>query len=514
MSLRWKFLFPLNVIILVVWLGHFLETSGRIENEITRSEMDSIGHLALGLKFSIEHMLRHREDITAEQEYLGRLARQWSNLDIMVIDPGFGVRLASNPSRLGRRWHEPGFDDVFAGRHEEIWNIHDHFHDGRSAIDVTIGVMDESGRVLYVVHIARWLDALENAKNEQLLSHLVSALVLLLAVTAAANVLTYRLVIRPIARLRSRIAASGWFEAHPSLAGGGEIEELAAVVGAFLERVQQTTDDLVTTIEQKQGALNEAAEDRDVLQDRVERVTGELADARRRLIRIEKLTAQGQLSAGLAHELRNPLHIIRATAETAKRRHPDTGVFVRDIIEEVDRIEQLIEKLMSYTRFATPKREQIDLAELCSNVKRRICRLHCGHDDLGSCEACTIDIADDVRMIEADPVLLEQAVMNLFTNAVEVTGCNAPVSLAVSSDGAAGIVLTVVDHGPGVAEEDAGHVFEPFFTRKAGGTGLGLSVVQKIADLHDGSITLENLEGNGAIARLHIPACVRGGWHG
>jgi two-component system, NtrC family, sensor histidine kinase HydH len=507
MSLRWKFLVPLNALILAVWVGHFWKTASIIEEDLIRSEMDAIEHLALGLKFSIEHMLRRGEDIAREQEYLTQLTDRCRGLDIMVIDSEFQVHLASDSPRIGKKWYEHDIEEVLAGKKDEAWNLRGHFHDGRPAIDATIGVLDAAGRVRYVVHIARWLDALENAEREQLLSHLISALVMLIAVAVALNALTYRLVIRPIHSLRRKIAASGWFEEHPSHRRKGEIEQLSTVVGSLLESMRCKTDSLVDTIEQKQDALDEVSEDRQALMGDVERVTGELEDARQRMIRLEKLTAQGQLSAGLAHELRNPLHTVRATAETARRRFPVVSEMMNDIVEEVDRIERLLEKLMSYTHSTSLQRELVDLEKLCTNVERRVCRGQ-RHHVAQPCDRCRVQVAPHVREIEADPVLVEQAVMNLCLNSAEATSPYEEISLSATSDGENGLVITVSDRGRGLDRNEENRVFEPFFTRKAGGTGLGLSMVQKIADLHGGSISLENRKNGGTIARLHIPNCL------
>jgi signal transduction histidine kinase len=106
--------------------------------------------------------------------------------------------------------------------------------------------------------------------------------------------------------------------------------------------------------------------------------------------------------------------------------------------------------------------------------------------------------------------LLEQAVINLLTNAREVSPNGSLVELGAKSDDADGAVITVADRGPGIADEDLSRVFEPFFTRKPKGTGFGLPVVERIADMHGGSITLEHREGGGMIARLHIPAKEKG----
>jgi signal transduction histidine kinase len=106
--------------------------------------------------------------------------------------------------------------------------------------------------------------------------------------------------------------------------------------------------------------------------------------------------------------------------------------------------------------------------------------------------------------VRADPVLLEQAMLNLLTNACEAGG--APVELRADPDPLGGVRLSVIDCGSGIAAEDQPLVFEPFFTRKPTGTGLGLPVVQRIVELHGGSIELRRRPGGGTEAALHLPA--------
>ena len=123
-----------------------------------------------------------------------------------------------------------------------------------------------------------------------------------------------------------------------------------------------------------------------------------------------------------------------------------------------------------------------------------------------SCALCRVTADENAATVEADPVLLEQAVMNLVTNAREVSPEDAEIEIAATRDGDGTLVVSVADRGPGIADEDRTQVFEPFFTRKPQGTGLGLPAVQKIADLHEGSIELVPRDGGGTIARLRLPA--------
>jgi len=222
-------------------------------------------------------------------------------------------------------------------------------------------------------------------------------------------------------------------------------------------------------------------------------------------MRAERIAAVAQLSGALAHELRNPLHIIRATAETAASRSPEVGDLADDIKEEVDRVNRLITELLNYSRPSDLQWQQVDLGELLEDVRRRICRGQCEHDHR-ICDRCRIEVDPDLPTIEGDPVLLEQAVMNLFTNARDVSPERAVIKMAARPKESGEVTITVADRGPGIDMDDRRRIFEPFFTRKEQGTGLGLPVVQRVADLHEGTIELDRRKGGGTIARLCLPA--------
>jgi signal transduction histidine kinase len=327
-------------------------------------------------------------------------------------------------------------------------------------------------------------------------------LILLIVVGISVNVLTYRLVIRPLDAIHSLISQSGWLEQNPTIRSKNELVTLQAVVHDMIQQINRHTGKLQRKIVEKQQQLSQVSDQKDSLENEVERVSGVLYDVRQRLIRAERLAAIGQMGAALAHEFRNPLHIVRGSAEGLARRHPETTELVEDIVEEVDKLEQLIEDLLDYARPVSPRTEMIDTAALlkdvCAEVERKF------DDKNKELPRPRIRITTNVTSVYADPLLLARALINLATNAVEASTEEQIVELSADQDDAGGVTFSVADSGTGIADEDLDKVFEPLYTKKSRGTGLGLSVVEKIADLHHGSIKLTKREAGGIIARLHI----------
>ncbi len=507
-SLSLKYLVPLNLLILLVWSWHFLSSRGDFERALLGAERTAIEQAAFGLKLRVEDVLARGAALETLAEDVAVLAGRWPGLDLMVVDDSFTVLVASSPDRVGTRWYEERIESVLAGA-DSAWNLEDHTHDGRQAVDVSLGVVGPGGEVRHVVHLAAWLDRLLVALHRQRQHDLRAALAELVAVAIAVNLLTYYLVLRPLSRIRRQIAATGWLEARPRLGGQDEIRHLGAVVEALLEQMRTRYDRLSSTLGERDSALEQVSADRDHLARRIKLVSGELAAAEARLVRAERIAAVSQLSSALAHELRNPLHIIRATAETAATACPEVADLAEDIKDEVDRVNRLITELLQYARPEDLRRHQVDVRELLEEVRQRMCRGLCGQQP-DACALCTVAVEPAVTSVECDPVLLGQALMNLFANAREVSPAGGVIEVSASRGEDGQLELSVADRGPGIADEDRDRLFEPFFTRKRDGTGLGLPVVQKIADLHEGAVELEAREGGGVVARLRLPAPPRG----
>jgi nitrogen-specific signal transduction histidine kinase len=237
------------------------------------------------------------------------------------------------------------------------------------------------------------------------------------------------------------------------------------------------------------------------------------ADARR----AERLAALGQLSAGLAHEIRNPLGVIKGSADMLSRKVAESEPLIAEltgyISSEVNRLNALVVRFLD---FARPSKLELRPEQISGIVERALAAATASFPDAGV--KIERQYAPNLPQVAIDAQFCEQVFVNLITNAIQaMQGQDASLEkklhLAIApeiSRGEAGVGVLVEDSGPGVPPELREQIFNPFFTSKKEGVGLGLSIVAKIVDDHRGTIRLEENTPHGARFHVFFPLGVTG----
>lgn len=235
------------------------------------------------------------------------------------------------------------------------------------------------------------------------------------------------------------------------------------------------------------------------LGDAFDHMADELARREARLVQNERMAAIGQLAAGVAHELNNPIGIIRGYLKTMSPE--EDSETLRDELaildEEAGHCQRIADDLLSYARTGELSIDRVHMGGFLQETAKRF---QSGNGSNGS----RVEVSAQDVIVEADGARLRQVVLNLLANADQASPPNAAVLLRGSLVGGQ-YQIEVEDAGPGVAPEDRAHVFEPFFSKRRGGSGLGLAVCQGIVRAHAGTIEIVEARAPGTIFRVSLP---------
>jgi two-component system sensor histidine kinase HydH len=253
---------------------------------------------------------------------------------------------------------------------------------------------------------------------------------------------------------------------------------------------------------------NILAEDLRLQNQKFRRTAEDLAEANRHIQeaeeavrRSDRLAALGQLSAGLAHELRNPLGTIKVSSEMLGRSVAAENEVAREvagfITTEVDRCNSLITRFL---QFARPLQLQLEKADLAQVLDRAIVSVEREAPGI----AVYKNYAPEIPPFPVDAELLERVFYNLVLNAAQASPPGGAVTVKTrEAEGTAEVA--VIDRGAGIDPKHLDNIFNPFFTTKPAGVGLGLAIVSKIVDEHGGKITVESELGKGSVFRVLLP---------
>ncbi len=258
--------------------------------------------------------------------------------------------------------------------------------------------------------------------------------------------------------------------------------------------------DLMAAFNDVTGKLSATHES---LRGEVARLSRELSEANQQLERTRRLAALGEMAAGIAHEVRNPLGAIRLYARMLMEDlagQPKPCEIASKIARSASGLDRVVTDVMTFSREFKAGRETIVAGDLFDAVLESVC-----HDGTPGWRGVTFVREGDGVEIVGDGDLLKQAMVNLVRNAVEASleGA-APARVTLSAERTRGrgkkparALLRVVDTGPGIPSDVLARMFNPFFTTRAAGTGLGLAIVHRIVDSHGGRVVAGSAAGGG-----------------
>ncbi len=311
--------------------------------------------------------------------------------------------------------------------------------------------------------------------------NLMLTLALAIGIIGLNFVVTYWLVVRPLRRVRSRIVVTQ-----------AQVEDLRA--GKLVSLTPIGTDgrrdeigDMVGSFNALLGKLNEAHE----TIDRAHHA---------QMVHADRLSRVGEVAAGLAHEMKNPLAGVLGALEVLIRRADEQSrSIMHEALEQLRRIERSLKELLEYAR---PEDMRFDVHDLQRIVMKVVSLVRFKADQAG----VRIHVVCEVQrpMVRADATMLEQVFWNIILNAIEAMEHGGTVSIVTMARMDAWVV-EVTDSGPGIPEDQRKHLFDSFHSTKPTGTGLGLPISARIMEQHGGELRISSIEGRGTTVSVILP---------
>ncbi len=218
--------------------------------------------------------------------------------------------------------------------------------------------------------------------------------------------------------------------------------------------------------------------------------------------RAEHFATLGELAAGLAHEIRNPLAGIAGVIEIIGRDLPPNSParsVIKDAKEEAVQINRILTELLEIAR---PKPPQFRIGDLCSTVEHAV--MFARQQAITKRIMVELEIKDVIPPVEHDPNQINQVLLNLLLNAIQSMDKPGVIRVSLESD-EDDVLITVADEGKGIPPENLPNIFRPFFTTKGHGTGLGLSLARRMVEAHGGHIDVTSVVGKGTQFRVELP---------
>ncbi len=239
------------------------------------------------------------------------------------------------------------------------------------------------------------------------------------------------------------------------------------------------------------------------MEEKIQKTTADLRKAEAQLVRSEKLAALGQLAAGIAHEIRNPLTSINILIHSLVEKLPSNHTQRQDlqvIQEEIHRINEIVDQFLRFAKPALPVFQKTEILSIFEEILQLL------RPQIEKQQIVVQKNFQALPLVQIDREQIKQALLNLLLNAIQAMpqGGRLTLSGRNSADGQ-WIELSVQDTGVGISEEDMKKLFDPFFSTKEGGMGLGLSITHRIIDQHHGKIEVESTPEKGTLFNVWLP---------
>jgi two-component system NtrC family sensor kinase len=362
-----------------------------------------------------------------------------------------------------------------------------------------------SQSVLGVVDITYSLGKINQTMKAHVVNMVVVSIGFILLISVSAGWLLHRMIYLPLADLEkgAKRLSSGNFDRPIPVRGEDEFGSLARSSNTMMVALKKSRQELQEWVQTLEHKVNER--------------TQELRLAEAEVARGEKLASIGQLAAGIAHELNNPLTGVLTFTHLLRKKMPEGSQDAEDldlVIRETKRCASIIRRLLDFAREKTPEKAQVNLNGLVEETVRFVERSAAlQHIEIA------MELDPDLPLLFVDADLIKQVLINILVNAQQAISDHGKILVRsrvhesrrfvnCGDEPVRAVEIAVSDTGCGIPKANLQRIFDPFFTSKevGKGTGLGLSVSYGIVRSHGGDIEVESTEGEGSTFRIYLPA--------
>ncbi|HKL26345.1 MAG TPA: ATP-binding protein [Desulfuromonadales bacterium] len=381
---------------------------------------------------------------------------------------------------------------------KEILSVTTEIYNEPSCYTAACHVHSKEERILGILEVQSSLQNMVAQAGSYRNNIIAFAIFLLFLTVVCLTWLTQHLVIMPVDTLllHARKVSKMELDSQVDLDAKDEMGELADAFNEMTVKLKNSRDEYL----QLTGTLETKVQER----------TAEIAEVHAQLVRSEKLASLGQLVAGIAHEINNPLSgilmygtLFLNNKQLDQQLREDAAVVVR----ETERCAEIVKRLLEFSRTSIPDKQPRSITEIMGNTLA----LFEHQASMNNIEIVR-DYQADLPEIAVDPTQIEQVFINMLVNASQAMPDGGTLSIGIGYDRSQDCIRTsITDTGYGIAEQDLPKIFDPFFTTKGaneegiGGTGLGLSVSYGIIQNHGGRINVRSMVGEGTTFTIDLP---------
>jgi two-component system NtrC family sensor kinase len=350
----------------------------------------------------------------------------------------------------------------------------------------------ESIRILGVLDVVVSLDSMHEIISEYRNKIIALTIFLVVVISLSLSLLAQKFINHPVRLLlnHTELLARGELDQEVEVNSGDELGELAVSFNSMTGNLRKAREEL------EDWGRN--------LEMKVEQRTLEIKQMQGHLIRSEKLASMGELVAGIAHEINNPLTgmlIYASLVRKDTRLHPELQNDLDLIIQETERSAKIVKGLLNFARESAPQMAPVSLNKIIEISLALI-----GNQSFFHNIVVKRELADDLPLAHVDPQQVEQVLINILINAGQAMTAGGTITITTGStrDGQH-VLVRIRDTGCGIPEENLARIFDPFFSTKESGTGLGLSLCYGIVENNRGKIDVESILGEGTSFTVSFP---------